>query len=313
MVYNQDVPLQGMTRRTFLTATAGALTAGIGGVSYWEAHALRARSLGVVLPGLPGGFSGCRVAVLADLHHGWFISRDFIAEAVAMANALEPDVILLLGDYVHDAAAFVAPVAEELGRLKAPLGVFAVQGNRDIRVNRILTSKELARHNVRELTNAGCWVERAGSKVWLCGFDDAMAGRPDVAAALPPEPAGTFAIAMTHNPDLTETLDSPCVRLVCCGHTHGGQVNLPGIGAPFVPSAYGQKYASGLVQAPHTKTFVTTGVGSIFPPPAAQLPAGGRPAHVAPSLKSVNWMPSADSRADVSPLLIHPALRARWW
>ena len=87
-----------------------------------------------------------------------------------------------------------------------------------------------------------------------------------VAAALAFAPRDAVAIAMTHNPDLTESLDDPRVRLVCCGHTHGGQADLPFIGRPFIPSAYGQKYALGLVQAPHTKTFVTTGVGSIFPP-----------------------------------------------
>lgn len=62
------------------------------------------------------------------------------------------------------------------------------------------------------------------------------------------------------------TLDDPRIRLLCSGHTHGGQVNLPWIGRPFVPSGYGQKYAAGLVNAPHTQVFVSTGIGSIFPP-----------------------------------------------
>ena len=256
-----------MTRRKFIATAAGALAAaGIGGYSYWETGDLGPRLLDVPLEGLPAGFNGCRIALLGDLHHGWFISRDYLAGAVRLANSLEPDLIFLLGDYVDRHAAYIAPVMEEVAKLRAPLGVFAVQGNRDIRANRFLTTKELARQKIPELTNAGRWIERNGSRIWLCGFDDSTRGHPDVAAALAFAPRDAVAIAMTHNPDLTESLDDPRVRLVCCGHTHGGQADLPFIGRPFIPSAYGQKYALGLVQAPHTKTFVTTGVGSIFPP-----------------------------------------------
>ncbi|MEI6494070.1 MAG: metallophosphoesterase [Verrucomicrobiota bacterium] len=256
-----------MTRRKFLAKAGGALVAtGLGGYSYWEAGELGPRLLSVPIAGLPAGFNGCRIALLADLHHGWFISRAYLAGAVRLANSLQPDLIFLLGDYVDSNAAYIAPVIEELAHLHAPLGVFAVQGNRDIRVNRILTSRELARQKIPELTNAGRWIERNGSRIWICGFDDSTRGHPDVAAALALAPREAVAIAMTHNPDLTQSLDDPRVQLVCCGHTHGGQVDFPFIGRPFVPSAYGQKYALGLVQAPHTKTFVTTGVGSIFPP-----------------------------------------------
>jgi hypothetical protein len=256
-----------MTRRTFLVKAAGAAAAaGLGGYSYWEAGELEPRLLSVPIGGLPAGFDGCRIALLADLHHGWFISRAYLASAVRLANSLEPDLVFLLGDYVDSDATYIGPVMEEVAKLHAPLGVYAVQGNRDIRTNRILTTKELARQKIPELTNAGRWIERNGSRIWICGFDDSTTGHPDVALALSPAPHDAVAIAMTHNPDLTQSLDDPRVRLVCCGHTHGGQVDLPFIGRPFIPSAYGQKYALGLVQAPHTKTFVTTGVGSIFPP-----------------------------------------------
>lgn len=240
--------------------------AGLGGFAYWESGDLQVRSLPVPVPGLPPGFVGCRIALLADLHHGWFISRSYLAGAVNLANSLHPDLILLLGDYIDIDASYIAPVIEEVSNLRAPLGVFAVQGNRDIRINRILTTTELARRKICELTNSGRWIERDGSKIWLCGIDDSTVGHPDVAAALGGAPRDAIALAMTHNPDVTETLDDPRVRLVCCGHTHGGQIDLPLIGRPFIPSAFGQKYAIGLVQAPHTKTFVTTGIGSIFPP-----------------------------------------------
>ncbi len=256
-----------MNRRTFLLKGSGALAAaGLGGYSYWEAGVVGTHSISIPLAGLPPGFDGCRIALLADLHHGWFISGVYLAGAVDLANSLRPDLIILLGDYVDSDATYIGPVMETLSKLQAPLGVFAVQGNRDIRINRILTSKELARRGIPELTNAGCWIQRKSSRIWLCGFDDSTVGHPDVTAALAGVPRDATVVSMTHNPDLTESLDDPRIRLVCCGHTHGGQIDLPFIGRPFLPSVYGQKYAAGLVQAPHTKTFVTTGVGSIFPP-----------------------------------------------
>ena len=256
-----------MTRRKFLSTAAGALAAGgLGGYSLWESGDLITRTLTIRLSGLPPGFDGCRVAFLADLHHGWFISRDYLASAILRTNALQPDLILLGGDYIDRYSGYIAPVMEELGKLKSPLGVFAVQGNRDIRLNRVLTSKELLRQGIRELTNKGCWLERNGSKLWLCGMDDATIGHPDVSAALKGLPPDAVAIAFSHNPDLAESLRDPRIRLMCCGHTHGGQINLPLAGPLFIPSAFGHKYAQGLVQAPVTKVFVTSGVGAAFPP-----------------------------------------------
>ena len=71
---------------------------------------------------------------------------------------------------------------------------------------------------------------------------------------------------MTHNPDYVELIRDPRVDLVLSGHTHGGQIVLPFVGAPVLPSRYGQKYRNGLVQGPSARVFVTTGVGTIGPP-----------------------------------------------
>ena len=256
-----------ITRRKFLTVTAGTLVAGsLGGYSYWESQSLEVHPVTVRLKGLPSGFDGCRIAFLADLHHGWFISREYISRSISMANDLHPDLIFLGGDYVQSDPSYIAPVMEELGRLKAPLGVFAVQGNRDIRVNRVLTSKELARQGIRELTNKGVWIHRNGDKIWLCGMDDSTIGSPNVVAAMDGLSHDAVSLVMTHNPDFVEALNDPRLLLVCCVHTHGGQINLPFVGRPFINSINGQKYAQGLVKAPHTMAFTTTGVGACFPP-----------------------------------------------
>ena len=256
-----------MTRRKFLITAGGALAAGgLGGYSFRESGALEPRFVTVPIVGLPPGFDGFRIAFLSDLHRSWFITGGYISSAVSLANSFQPDIALLGGDYINSDPAYIAPIMEELGGLKAPLGIFAVQGNRDIRVNRLQTTNEFARRGIQELTNRNCRISRNGDGLWLCGIDDSTIGHPDVGASLDGMPPDAVAVAITHNPDLTESLEDTRIRLVCCGHTHGGQINLPVLGRPLIFSRHGQKYALGLVQAPHTKVFTTTGVGSVFPP-----------------------------------------------
>ncbi len=264
---------RGITRRKFLITAAGALAVGgAGGYSFWESGALEVNRITIPLEGLPSGLEGFRIAFLSDLHHGWFISREYLAGAITATNALRPDLIVLGGDYVDGDPAYIAPVISLFRDLKAPSGVFAVLGNRDVKAGRDATSRELARQGIPELTNRGVMIRHGGSDLWLCGLDDATTGRPDVAKALGDVPDDGFAIVVSHHPDAAELLRDGRARLVLAGHTHGGQINLPLIGPPFIPSSFGQKYARGLAQAPKAKVFITTGVGSFFPPVRFRCP-----------------------------------------
>lgn len=258
-----------ITRRKFLAMTAGTLAAGaIGGVtgySLFESGAIEIHPFTIALDRLPLAFNGLRIALLTDLHHGYFISREYISRTVRLTNALQPDLILLAGDYIHDDPKFIAPVMEELGALHAPLGVFAVQGNRDIWVNRMLVSKEIAGNGIVELTNKGVSLESGGGRIWLCGIDDCNKGKPDTVSAMKGASAGDFALSLTHNPHYADFLDDPRVGLVLSGHTHGGQIDLPLLGRPFIPLGC-EKYPCGLIQGPHNKVFISTGIGAVFPP-----------------------------------------------
>ncbi len=265
-----------MTRRKFLAVGARTLIAGVIGAgvvsSLAEAYSIEVNKVAVTLKNLPAAFHGLRIALLTDFHHGYFISRDQIASAVKLTNSLEPDLVLLAGDYIHNDVEYIEPVMAELGALRAPLGVFAVQGNRDLWVNRMLTTWALAQNNIEELTNRGVWLRRGESCIWLCGIDDCTMGAPDMQAALRGASLDAFALALTHNPHYVDVLDDPRVALTLCGHTHGGQINLPLIGRPFLPSGC-EKYPLGLIQGPHNKVFVSTGVGSVFPPLRYRCPA----------------------------------------
>jgi len=263
----------GITRRKFITrAAAATVVSGLAGYSLWETHELLVRNRNAIIPKLPAGFDGLRVAFIADIHHGPFASLDYLAEMVRLTNEAKPDLILLGGDYPYYKARYVAPALEVLAGLQAPLGVFSVLGNHDNRAGRELCSIELKRNGIRELTNRGEWLESRGSRLYLSGVDDLLTGRPNLAEALAPLGPNDPALLMSHNPDFLEQVRDPRVLFAFCAHTHGGQVRLPFIGAPIVPSSYGEKYAYGFVRGPVVPAYVTSGVGTIFPPVRFRCP-----------------------------------------
>ncbi len=119
----------------------------------------------------------------------------------------------------------------------------------------ILTNQSLVLTRSRGLA-------RSGEGLWLCGLDDLWAGKPKLVATLASIPANQPRLVLSHNPDVAEEQFGARVDLMLSGHTHGGQVRIPTLGTPILPSRYGQKYASGLVQAPEYPVYVSRGVGS---------------------------------------------------
>ncbi len=225
------------------------------------------------MPNLPPQFRGIQVALLADIHHGPFVPLAYVRHVVALTNALEADVIALAGDYVHRHRDFIAPGIAELGKLKAAMGRFAVRGNHDNRSYhhiaenyRPLSRAALAEAKIPDLNNTGVWLERGGARLRICGVGDLWTDRQDLDAALGDAGDRDAVLLLSHNPDFVETIRDRRVGLVLSGHTHGGQIVVPGLGAPRVPSKYGQKYLQGLVQGPCCQVFVTRGDGTVTPP-----------------------------------------------
>ena len=275
-----------ISRRRFLRQAVRAL-AGLGvaggafglGAAKW----CRVNAQDVPVRRLPAAFSGLRVAFLADTHYGPGVPLAYLRRVMAQVNRLGADVILLGGDYVQrywqwvapDAVAIVRRGLGVLAELRAPAGVFAVLGNHDNSCGQrgeILGA--LAAGNVRALENAGVWLERGGQRLRVCGLGDISTGGPDPARALGDAGADETALIVTHNPDLMEELFDPRVGLVLCGHTHGGQIVLPGLDyAPVVPSRFDQKYLHGLRWGPSgAPVFITRGVGTILPPLRVNCP-----------------------------------------
>ncbi len=253
-----------MNRRTFLkAATAAGVAAPLGGVcySFAESTNLKIERVAVTVPRLPQAFRGLTVAFLTDLHYGPYVTPEYLAAVVRTTLLLNPDLIVHGGDYSLRESKYVAPCFEALAKLSAPLGQYGVLGNHDYRHGLDETKAGMRAAKIEELTNRGVWLTRNGERLLLAGVDDFWYGRPDLGKALDGARPTDACVLLCHNPDFAESITDRRVGLVLSGHTHGGQVVVPGYGSPVVPSRYGQKYARGLVEAPATQVYVSTGVG----------------------------------------------------
>jgi uncharacterized protein len=173
--------------------------------------------------------------------------------------------IVLAGDFVSYNWSNLRFIAQELVRLRAPLGVYACLGNHDTFCNR-------ARHITRGLEDAHLTVLSnrtvgvPGHKgAWLVGVDDPCTGKCDFDLALRGVPHQEFRILLAHTPEIADAAADLGFDLALTGHTHGGQINLPLVGPPVVPTRYGPKYAWGLFDHRGTRLVVTRGVGVVEP------------------------------------------------
>jgi hypothetical protein len=190
----------------------------------------------------------------------------YIRSVVAMTNALKADLVLLGGDYCYRGPRFIAPALEELGKLKAPMGRFAVLGNHDHWDGLQESIDGLEEAGTPLLRNSGAWVEKGLARLRIGGVGDLWCDDQDIDAALGDATTSDAVLLLSHNPDVAETLRDPRVGLMLSGHTHGGQVIVPFFGAPIVTSAYGQKYLHGLIKGPACNVFISRGVGTVGVP-----------------------------------------------
>ncbi|NNF28768.1 MAG: metallophosphoesterase [Gemmatimonadetes bacterium] len=263
----------------FVTAVLGLWAFVLEPASLWTPQSR------VTLPGFP--LDGLRVAVLTDLHVGSpFHGTEKLERIVARTMAEAPDLIVILGDLViHGVLGgrFVEPeeIAARLGALRAPAGVYAVLGNHDHWLDASRVAAALQANGIPVLEDRAVELPRMGREraqnetgegpVWLAGVSDYWEGAHDVARALSLVPAGASVIVITHNPDVFPDVP-PRVSLTIAGHTHGGQVRIPLVGTPIVPSDYGSRFASGHIVEDGRHLFVATGTGTSMLPVRFRVP-----------------------------------------
>jgi predicted MPP superfamily phosphohydrolase len=261
-----------MRRRRIVAGLTVPILALAGLWSFWlEPASLRNEVYVLSLPSWPESCNAVRIAVLSDLHVGSpYNGLPKLQSIVNLTQSSHPDLILLAGDYViHGVVGgtFTPPeeMAKALSHLSAPLGIYAVLGNHDWWLDRIRVRRALESARISVLEDASIPIRQGSCHFWLSGVSDFMEGPHDVHRALRDIPNGEPIVLFTHNPDIFPEVPAH-VSLTIAGHTHGGQVNLPLVGRPIVPSAFGQRYAAGHIVENGKELFVTTGVGtSIIP------------------------------------------------
>jgi predicted MPP superfamily phosphohydrolase len=239
--------------------------AGTGGDAvWWEPTHPVVERVTLAFPELPPGLDGLRVAQISDLHRSAVVGQGEIEHAVAMTNALAPELILLTGDYVTSGVRYARPCAAALARLRAPLGRYAVLGNHDYWSGARGVTRALRNAGIPVLRNRSCSVERGGGRLWLVGLDDAYDRHHHIGAALEGVPEGAFKVALMHEPDIADEMARYPIPLQLSGHSHGGQVCLPGIGPLHLPYL-GRRYPMGYYRIGDLQLYVSRGVGRVMP------------------------------------------------
>jgi hypothetical protein len=244
---------------------------------WWEPDQLAVRRVTLALPGWPVGHEPLTVAVMSDLHAGSpYIDAAKIVRVVESVNAAGPDLVLLLGDYVIQVVLGgtrmePAEIGKLLAGLEAPLGVYAVLGNHDWWDGVEAIRGALTEAGAAVIDNQAHRIDRPEGDFWLLGIGDVREGRPKIDETLAAIQDSLPVIAFTHNPDLFPAIPVR-VTLTLAGHTHGGQVVIPLVGRPVVPSEFGERFAYGHIVEDNRHLYVTGGLGTSILPVRFRVP-----------------------------------------
>jgi len=263
-----------LTRRNFLLGSAAA----VGGLALYSGeiarHEISIESHTLSLAKLPEAFRGYRIAQISDIHFDEYTEPSFVRRVVEQVNLLAPDLVLLTGDYVSNtpmgqqyAGGAMLRCADELRKLTCPVR-YAVMGNHDSILGPPLIRAGLASASIPMLFNQHVAIERNGQRLWLAGMADPLSNKPNLQQTIPANADGPV-ILMCHAPDYADNVLAQgygvLVDLMLSGHSHGGQVRLPILGA--VHRVYGaEHYVQGLFQLGGMQLYVNRGIGTVGVP-----------------------------------------------
>lgn len=213
---------------------------------------------------IPNSFKGTKVVFISDIHHGELFSYNRVVKLVKKINELEPDIIILGGDYASHIEESQR-CFEALKDLKANIGIYGVLGNHDNWADKEKTMFFMEKAGIKCLNNSSVWINRDGKKIKIGGLGDYWTDAQDLESLIGDTNHKDYVLLIEHNPDYVETLKTNKVDMVLSGHTHGGQVTLFGIWG-VTSSKYGFKYRTGLIKTNYTKVLVSNGIGMVFHP-----------------------------------------------
>lgn len=222
---------------------------------------MRVRRHQVTVPAAARGARPLRIGFAADFHAGPMTSRALVEQACGVLADARPDLLLLGGDFVDLTERPLEWLVPLLAAVPAPAGRYAVMGNHDLWNDRALIEEALASAGICTLVNAGRQLPAPFDWAWVCGLDDHLCGakEPDAAFA----GASGTRIVLMHSPSSLLDIGPRRFDLALCGHTHGGQIALPG-GRPIIlpKGPLSRRYSRGRFELPRGETLlVSTGVG----------------------------------------------------
>ena len=216
----------------------------------------------IFIKNLPSDLEGLKIVQLSDLHYYPNTPLSLIQKAVKQANHLKPDIIVLTGDYIDKKAEPILKLVPILAKLKAQYGVFAILGNHDY--PKIVKTALSEAATISLLINQGINLTIGQTHLYLAGLTPGSSG--NLSLALENHPPNVPIFLLAHEPDLADNYAKDSrITLQLSGHTHGGQVRIPFIGAPVLPYS-GHKYDHGLYKIKQMWLYTTRGIGVIGPP-----------------------------------------------
>jgi predicted MPP superfamily phosphohydrolase len=260
-----------LNRRDFLKAAG--LTVGAGLVTATSYLAINNESQDPVIDRIPLAIrnlhpvlEGLTMVQITDVHLYPMTQPELVKKSVIMANALNPDLVVLTGDYVWQDLDAIFELAPILAGLDAKYGVFSTLGNHDYWLDADVITRAMESAGLPVLINQGLSIQQGKGSIFVAGLDDGWSGKPDLDETLDGANSSEPVILLCHEPDLADrySLDGR-VDVQLSGHTHGGQIRLPGIGALVLPYL-GRKYDIGLYRVNEMLLYTNRGLGVISEP-----------------------------------------------
>lgn len=210
-----------------------------------------------------------KIAFISDIHYNHFMNKERLTKMIERINAFKPDILLFGGDLFDDPTLYpidenvTKELAECLSQLQADYGKFAVLGETDHHENVLPIVEDLLfQADFELLNNQNIQLTKEGSStIYLIGIDSLVGGNPDVEMSLQEVDTNAFTIVLTHAPDLISQLPSNGIDLVLAGHSHGGQIALPFIGA-LNKKEGALSYSKGEYWINQTQLIVSNGMGT---------------------------------------------------
>lgn len=216
-------------------------------------------------PRIPESFNNIRIVQFSDTHLGFQYNLSDLEKTIETIQSLDPDIICFTGDLMDNPNEYqVTPELNRLlSQLKAPLGKYSVYGNHDHGGYGTEMYKEIMNNNgFTLLVNESNIITQAnGSQIVISGVDDAMLGKPSLDVSIPEQSNELFTILMSHAPDYADSAARYPVQLQLSGHSHGGQIQIPLLGAIVTPP-FAEKYSEGSYSVDQLSLYVNRGLGT---------------------------------------------------